>query len=202
MPNTAVQDLPLRERKKALVRQAIIEHAKRLFEARGYDHVTVAEIADAANISVKTLFTYFRSKEDLLFQDSDLMDAILGALRNRPKETTPAQAIAAMLRQLAREKHDLALELSRYQQGYGSSDALKSRLLRLWAEYEECVAQELAKEAGLETPTLDIRYEAVLLVALVRAFTWPEMLLLTERASSSRTVTDWLKRTLKRIEGS
>jgi len=57
--------MSLRERKKHLTRQALLTAADHLFAARGYDNVTVAEIADAANISVKTLFTYFASKEDI-----------------------------------------------------------------------------------------------------------------------------------------
>jgi AcrR family transcriptional regulator len=59
----------LRERKKLQTREALLRVSRELFEARGYDQVTVAEIADAADISVKTLFTYFRSKEDLAFGD-------------------------------------------------------------------------------------------------------------------------------------
>ncbi len=57
----------LRERKKRLTREAIFAAARALFGERGFDDVTVAEIADAANISVKTLFTYIGSKEELLF---------------------------------------------------------------------------------------------------------------------------------------
>jgi AcrR family transcriptional regulator len=54
----------LRERKKRLTRAAIFAAAERLFSERGFENVTVAEIADAANISVKTLFTYQRLREE------------------------------------------------------------------------------------------------------------------------------------------
>src|SRR6202035_3843130 len=57
----------LRERKKRMTREAIYAAAEALFGERGFDDVTVAEIADAANISVKTLFTYIGTKEELLF---------------------------------------------------------------------------------------------------------------------------------------
>ncbi len=88
----------LRERKKRQTRAAILAAAGKLFEARGYEHVTVAEIADAANISVKTLFTYFRSKEDLAFADEyRLRDQLVEAIRSRPAGSTPVQAVAALL---------------------------------------------------------------------------------------------------------
>lgn len=202
MQKTAVQDMPLRERKKELIRRAIIEHAERLFEARGYDDVTVAEIADVANVSVKTLFTYFRSKEDLLFQDDELIVAILEALRTRPKEASPAQAVVGMLGRLVCEGRGPAEELARYQRGYGASEALRSRLLRLWSDYEVSIARELALEASLAAPTVDIRFEAALLVTLVRAFTWREMSDFARQAQAGSTaaITDWLQRAAQRIE--
>ena len=73
----------LRERKKLMTRRALVDAAQRLFEERGYDGVTVAEIADAADVSVKTLFTYFAAKEDLAFAEE-------GVLVVRPH---PAQAV-------------------------------------------------------------------------------------------------------------
>lgn len=57
----------LRERKKAKTRQQISDVATDLFLERGFDEVTVAEVAKAANVSVKTIFNYFGAKEDLLF---------------------------------------------------------------------------------------------------------------------------------------
>ena len=79
----------LRERKKRMTREAIFA-AHRLFAERGFAGVTVAEIADAANISVKTLFTYIRAKEELLFSGQPtVLDAVVEAVRNR---LTPGSA--------------------------------------------------------------------------------------------------------------
>ena len=70
----------LRERKKAETRQAISDVATRLFEARGFEPVTVAEIAAAANVSAKTVFNYFPAKEDLFFDAEDAVrDALVAA---------------------------------------------------------------------------------------------------------------------------
>lgn len=61
----------LRERKKAVKRQEIIAAGLKFFEARGFENVTVAQIAQEVNIAPKTLFTYFQSKDDIVFHDED-----------------------------------------------------------------------------------------------------------------------------------
>src|ERR1700730_15416512 len=80
----------LRERKKRLTREAIFAAARALFAERGFAELTVAEIADAANISVKTLFTYVGAKEELLFSGRPaVLAAVVEAVRSRRLGQTP-----------------------------------------------------------------------------------------------------------------
>src|SRR6187549_1531799 len=74
----------LRERKKQQTREAIAEAARALFVERGFEAVRVAEIARAADVSEKTVFNYFPTKEDLVFWRLEAFEEeILGALRER-----------------------------------------------------------------------------------------------------------------------
>jgi AcrR family transcriptional regulator len=57
----------LRERKKEQTRRLIAETARQLFSERGFEHVTIAEIAEAAEVAVQTVFNYFPTKEDLVY---------------------------------------------------------------------------------------------------------------------------------------
>src|SRR5215510_12531407 len=75
----------LRERKKHQTRQLIFQTAARLFAARGFDAVTVAEVARAANVSEVTVFNYFPTKEDLFFAGMQFFEErLLEAVRERP----------------------------------------------------------------------------------------------------------------------
>src|SRR4051795_10815831 len=75
----------LRERKKQATREAIHATALRLFAERGFDAVTVAEVARAADVSEKTVFNHFATKEDLVFaHTAEHVEARLEAIRLRP----------------------------------------------------------------------------------------------------------------------
>src|SRR6266516_1636569 len=74
----------LREAKKAQTRQAIAAAAMGLFATRGFDHVTVAEVARAAGVSEKTVFNYFPTKEDLFYDEvPERLEALTDAIRGR-----------------------------------------------------------------------------------------------------------------------
>jgi len=164
----------LRERKKALTRQAILDAAQRLFAERGFDEVTVAEIADNANVSVKTLFVYFRSKEDLVFSDYDLLDSLVAALASRPDTTPPATAVANALIDRVRRRSDGVAAMFDWQPAYGNSSALQTGLLRQWSVYEDRITEELARESG-RPATPNTRLHAIQLVGLLRCATSGEM---------------------------
>lgn len=92
-----------RERKKMRTREALIDAAFELFSAKGFDATTVEEIADAVDVSSRTFFRYFASKEDvaLTFQE-DLMHGVLDAFAARPADepvmTALRRAVVAVCR--------------------------------------------------------------------------------------------------------
>jgi len=187
----------LRERKKLQTRQALLAAATSLFEARGYEHVTVAEIADAANISVKTFFTYFRSKEDLAFADDRrLLEQILESVRSRPEGTSPADAVGALLVELLAEGKEGLEGLEGYHRMVDDSLALRSRLLRMWEEYEDELTALLTSElGGRRDGAPRARLAACSLVSMVRSFTTPEVLEMAAArrspAARRKAVQDW-----------
>jgi AcrR family transcriptional regulator len=167
--------LPLRERKRVMTRRAILDAAERLFEERGFEHVTVAQIADAANVSVKTLFVYFRSKEDLAFTDTALLDLCVAAIERRSPGTSPGRAVAEALVTVVREGRQAVTDgIGGFHRGYGGSPAPHARLLRMWEEAEDRVTAVLAAESGT-APTPATRLRAIGLVGMLRALTSAEM---------------------------
>src|SRR5580700_1396836 len=84
----------LRERKKQQTRERIARVALELFAERGYDETTLAEIAEAADVSPRTIFAYYESKEDILFcEEGVFIDRLREMLEERPPGTTTIDAV-------------------------------------------------------------------------------------------------------------
>jgi AcrR family transcriptional regulator len=134
----------LRERKKRLTREAIFAAARALFSERDFDDVTVAEIADAANISVKTLFTYIGSKEELLFSGRPaVLDAVVEGVRNRKlAQTSLVAAAQALLAAVDDEDQDKNVDA--FLRMAGSGQAARSRLRARWDETDDALTEALA----------------------------------------------------------
>src|SRR5215207_2686952 len=91
-------ELGLRERKKLRTRQHIAATARRLFAERGFDHVTVAEIAREAEVAQATVFNYFPTKEDLFYSRLEAFeDELLAAIRDRAPGESVLAAFAGFL---------------------------------------------------------------------------------------------------------
>jgi AcrR family transcriptional regulator len=98
----------LRERKRVRTRQALIDAAAELFEERGYDGTTIADIAAAADVSTRTFFSYFASKEDVLFPDADArVRAALTAIDARRPGERPMAILLRALGELGDAGDDL-----------------------------------------------------------------------------------------------
>ena len=88
----------LRERKKQQTRETIERVALKLFAERGFGETTIADIADAADVSPRTIFSYFESKEDILFwEESAHFARFKEMLDQRPPGTTTADALREFL---------------------------------------------------------------------------------------------------------
>jgi AcrR family transcriptional regulator len=97
----------LRERKKARTREALQEAAMDLFTRQGFDGTTVEEIADACEVSPRTFFRYFPTKEDVLFVDADARrERLLAVLADQPADAPTFAALEAAMRALALDYRD------------------------------------------------------------------------------------------------
>lgn len=164
----------LRERKKQMTRQTILDVAERLFAERGYDNVTVAEIADTANISVKTLFVYFDSKEDLVFGGEDeTRDALLEAIGTRPAGTSALEAMRSFLKDLAHQD-ETASGVESFHAAYGDVPQLHSRMLLMYERFEQALAARLAADTAAAATDPAPRLAAAQLVSLLRLTTSDE----------------------------
>ena len=92
----------LRERKKDKLRQALFTSAVRLFEERGFASTSIDDIANEVEVSRKTFFRYYASKEDVVVRDEARKIAIVdSALRERGSDESVPSAVGRRLRQLA-----------------------------------------------------------------------------------------------------
>ncbi|MEU9138214.1 TetR/AcrR family transcriptional regulator [Streptomyces sp. NPDC048404] len=142
----------LRERKKRQTRQYISDVATGLFLERGFDAVKVAEIADAADVSVNTVYNYFPAKEDLfLDRSAGVVDRLARWVRGRPKGESAAVAVLRELREeveAVSPRLGLAAGAARFMQVVDEAPALRSRLWAIGQEALENLEEALREEAG------------------------------------------------------
>ena len=195
----------LRERKKRLTRKAIFDVAARLFSERGFENVTVAEIADAANISVKTLFTYVRAKEELVFSDDpNILDALVAAVGNRATGQPPLDAVTSTLLAALDDDSDRT-GLEGFHRLIGQSPAIRSRIRALWDETEDALTAALAEPGDGPRERADHRLTAAQLMALVRTITSQEVRASVAQAAGGDTAAErqalreWIRQAAGRL---
>jgi AcrR family transcriptional regulator len=157
----------LRERKKQATRRAISDVATRLFIKRGFDNVTIAEVAKAADVSVQTVFNYFATKEDLFFdRGEEVVKLTSRIVRDRRPGESVLGAIERALREMAANNDTLTAGARHFFAAVDASAALRLRERVLLEESEECLARQLAEESGAAPDDPEPRVVAALVSAL------------------------------------
>jgi AcrR family transcriptional regulator len=143
-----------RERKKAATRQAIADAALELFVARGYDAVTVRDIAEKADVSTTTLFKHFSGKEALVF---DREDDVRAELERAVRERGTSQSVLDALHANALT-HWVAIasdpQLESLERLIAATPALRQYEERMWARHATELSAVIADELGREPDDL------------------------------------------------
>ena len=154
----------LRESKKRETRQRISDVATALFFARGFDAVTVDEIAAAANVSKVTVFNYFARKEDLHVDREDEVKLLLHeTIAHRPKGESPIDALQRLAGRLAAEKNPYAC-VNHLTAGWWHVVAASPSLQARVRELGDAVTDALAIELGGPSPDGQTRLVAGMII--------------------------------------
>jgi AcrR family transcriptional regulator len=146
-------ELGLRERKKQQTRQLLADTARRLFTERGFENVSVAEIARAADVSAPTVFNYFPSKEDLVFSGLESFEhELLQAISDRPAGESVLTAFGRFILRprgfFAATDKDAAEQLLNLARMIAGSPALLAREREILARYTDSLADLIAEETS------------------------------------------------------
>ncbi|GIF77654.1 TetR family transcriptional regulator [Asanoa siamensis] len=136
----------LRDRKRVRTRQALVAAATTLFERDGYDETTVADIAAAAEIGTRTFFSYFPTKEEVLFPESDArVRAAVEAIADRKPGERPADVLLRALQRVGDDSDDLGGRLAALRLRFiREIPAVRGRALQIQTEAQREIARHLA----------------------------------------------------------
>lgn len=144
----------LRERKKRQTRQYISDVATGLFLKRGFDEVTIAEIADAADVSVNTVYNYFPDKADLFFDRHDaVVERLSGIVRGRrPGESAAGAVVRALRDELVMVSPSLGLipGYAGFMRICHSSPTLMAKVWRMQNLAQDHLTRTLERETGAD----------------------------------------------------
>ena len=157
----------LRERKRQQTRERLTQAAMALFLERGFEATTLDDIAAAADISRRSFFHYFGSKEDVVFAwQEESTAALIAAVAARPADESmlaaAENAISAMVRQL---KPGEAIAMACLKR---DNPALQARDQVKYEKLERALAEALSKRAGHKTQKLQARLAAMIATGAMR----------------------------------
>jgi len=156
----------LRERKKLRTRETIVAAALQLFSERGYQQTTVADIAEAAEVSKGTLFAYFRSKEDIVFADTEpLRDELFHELRHRTQGLSALQTLRSYAGDHMATPSERELLRERL---IDEDEGLRMTYRARMAEAEDAIAAAIAADLGEPADGIRARFAAAAALAALR----------------------------------
>lgn len=168
----------LRERKKAKTRKVLADTATELFAEQGFDHTTVEEIAEACDVSPRTFFRYFASKEDVLFAVGDeRLRQLLDAIASRPSGEAPLRSMREAALSLVPEYTSERARLITRKRIIAETQTLRSRGLERQLGWEDAVTDALGQRITDTGPAgIELRLVASVTTATLRAalHTWLE----------------------------
>jgi AcrR family transcriptional regulator len=172
------QAVGLRERKKARMRDDLRAAATDLFVRQGFDHTTVEAIAAACDVSPRTFFRYFPTKEDVLFGDSDeRCQELLQRLAARPPQEGPFEAVRAAFEGLVDEYSDDRGRLLMRKRILHETPSLRTWHLERQQSWDQEIVAALRERPGIEQKSpMELRLVAGGAMAALRAAldTWLE----------------------------
>ncbi|MFC4007642.1 TetR/AcrR family transcriptional regulator [Nonomuraea purpurea] len=150
----------LRERKKQRTRQALVEAALKLFDEKGYEETTLAEIAAAADVSTRTFFSYFAGKEDVIFGDlKGWLDAAIAEWAVLAPDESPADLLLRMIdeshERLAVHNEVTAKDAALLTRLVMSEPALQAKALHLLFDSQLTLARGLHEAYAGELDLID-----------------------------------------------
>ena len=156
-----------RSRKRLVTRQGISDAATCLFMKRGFDHVTVDEIADAADVGRMTVFNHFPRKEDMFFDlDEEGRDILREALRQRDPGIAPIETLRLLAHRLIAEQSPFVeFSAQRFIETIEGSETLKARARAIRDELTHVLTVALSESVGREPTDPDAYLAAGLLLA-------------------------------------
>ncbi len=157
----------LRERKKIRTRQTIVDEAMELFDRHGFQATTISRIAEAADVSPRTVSTYFPSKEEIVFELwAGQKEALEERLSERGPGETTTDAIRAWLLDERLVDEQRSAEIERQRRVIDSDSGLQSVERSRFHEFGGMLGREMARDMGVGEDAIEPNLAAAALVGI------------------------------------
>ncbi|MBW6524372.1 TetR/AcrR family transcriptional regulator [Sphingomonas sp. RHCKR47] len=184
-------ELDRRTRKRLVTRQKISDVATRLFMERGFDGVTIDEIANAADVGRMTVFNHFPRKEDMFFdREDEIRELAFDAVRSRSPGTSPVQALLMLAHTMVEQPSEIFPpfeETRAFVETAQASETLKARARQMRDDFTRDLAALFAGEVGDEGDG-SIAYLAAALVTATWSTAFLQAHAALRRTSDSQAV--------------